>query len=78
MNAPVAPVRSRFSTRAIWGFAPLLVGLVLAVLLVLFAPSVAPEVVVVRPGEPISATSTSTSTTTLASTTSTSAVEVAP
>ncbi len=40
------------------GFAPLVVGIVLVALLVLFAPSVAPEVVVVRPGEPITTSTT--------------------
>jgi hypothetical protein len=46
------------------GFAPLVAALVLAALVVLLAPSIAPEVEVVRPGEPITTTSTTTPSTT--------------
>jgi hypothetical protein len=54
--------RARRSPLLLWGFAPLAVAVLLAVLVVLFAPSVAPEIVVVQPGDPIT-TTTSTSTT---------------
>lgn len=72
-----APARPARSPQAIWGFAPLIVGVALAILVVVFAPSVAPEVVVVRPGDPIPAT-TSTSTSSSPAPMSTSTVETAP
>lgn len=40
------------------GFAPLVVGIVLAVLMVVLAPSVAPERQVVQPGDPTTTTTT--------------------
>lgn len=70
--APDRPHRR--SPLLLWGVAPLIVAVLLAVLVVVFAPSVAPEVIVVRPGDPITTTSTSPSSTT----TSTVTAEVAP
>ena len=52
--------RDRRSPLLLWGFAPLAVAVLLAVLVVLFAPSVAPEIVVVQPGDPITTTTSST------------------
>lgn len=57
-QAPLAGATAR-PPLVLWGFAPLLVGLVVAVIVVLSAPSVAPEVVVVRPGDAVTTTATS-------------------
>jgi hypothetical protein len=56
------------------GYGPLLVGAVLLVLMVLLAPTIAPEQVVERPVHPVSTTITlATTTTTTAPTTTTGA-----
>jgi hypothetical protein len=53
------------------GYGPLVVGVVLLVLMVLLAPTIAPEQVVERPVHPVSTTITLATTTTLAPTTTT-------
>lgn len=69
--SPPGPARSPLLLR---GFAPLVAAVLLAVMVVAFAPSKAPEKDVIRPGKPITTTTTSTP-----STTSTTAVaEEAP
>lgn len=51
----------------LWGFGPLMVAAVIAVLMVVLTPSVAPEEIVIR--DVTTTTSTSTSTTSTTSTT---------
>lgn len=55
------------------GYGPLVVGAVLFVLMVLLAPTVAPEEVVQEPVHPVATTVTLATTTTLPSTTTTAA-----
>jgi hypothetical protein len=47
------------------GFAPLAVALILGILMVVLVPSIAPEKVVVHPGDPIVTTTTIATTTTV-------------
>jgi hypothetical protein len=61
------------NTHLLGGYGPLLVGAVLLVLMVLLAPTIAPEQVVERPVHPVSTTVTLATTTTTTSPTTTAA-----